>query len=223
MDTSRIFRLTVPGWAFILFTALQSWIFGKDVGSLFQGLPTGPANIIVGLAAGPVVGLIISAFSTATLHFLHPEIVVPRDSNAERFLTGLRALIHWRSLPELDAIIRSGGAVGWRARRRRDIQVKPILNLIVHTRAPASFIEYTTRRWTMYWMYANTVAAFLVATLLSFMISGPYSNRSADWLLRIPVEVVLLLFTVIGIWNIVSPQREIREIVMLWLYHEARC
>ncbi len=223
MDTSRIFRLTVPGWAFILFTALQSWILGKDVGAIIQGLPTGPANIIVGLAAGPVVGFVISAFANAILNFFLPEFVAPHDEGFQRFQEALRVLVPWRSRPELDAILTTESTGNWRAIRKRDRKLKPFFNLLVHTRAPLTFIEYSTRRWTMYWMYANTITAFLFSTVLSLKVSGAYCERSPDWFLRFPIEIALLLFMGIGIWKIISLHREIRKIAWLWLYHEARC
>ena len=61
MDTKRLQRLTVAGWALLVSFLMQSWILGAPFPSLDKLLVASQtlAVILVAVATGPLLGLLV--------------------------------------------------------------------------------------------------------------------------------------------------------------------
>lgn len=188
--------------------------------SKVQTFPSAVATILVGIAAGPILGFILSSFAYVVLSKLYPEFIIPDETELERYKTALKILIP-ESQADLDQIFRSNAA-GFFQRQKRSRKLLPYFNFLVHTRAPSLLIEYTARRWTIFWMSVNSICAFVVGSL--FALSPPWDFLERNFAVGpFAIEIVLLSFVASGVWRIAKIRREIYQIAWLWLYNEARC
>lgn len=231
MDGNRVVRFSVAGWAFIIFIPLHYWIIVgnltpiSDLLTTGQGVPTAVAALIVGIATSPLLGFVISTFAYRTITALSPEFIVPtRNEDFDRFTLALRRLHPSREVADtLERILQETPNDTWRNKRKLQRQLMPFFNMLVHTIAPTSFVDYSTRRWTLYWMYANSICAFVLAFLAAWIIASPPWFRPLVFDDRILVECLLLVFVGLGIYRIQQLKHEIYEIAWLWLFGHARC
>jgi hypothetical protein len=239
LDANRIARFTVAGWAFILSWTLHLWMLGTDFSAVTGGLssvgslPTAIAGVLVGLAASPILGFIISSFAYAITRLLRggdAEFDVPRPrEDFTRFLDSLTALLPTdESKSSLSAIIPPETvAKSWWHRRKFQKGIDallPYFNLLFHTRAPSILIEYTTRRWTIYWIYANSICALVIGIFFALLTSGNFFARSpvSFWDVRYLIEAALACFIILGFARMHQIRKQIYDIAWLWLYAEAR-
>jgi hypothetical protein len=228
MEANRLIRFTVAGWAVILFWPLQAWIIGyipdsfEAIFKQLQSFPSAAATVLISLMASPVIGFVVSTFAYGVMTLIRPEFVVPREPEFQRFLNALRRLSPTNeSRRALDAVVNSRHWCRWYQVRRRNFQIMAHFNLNLHTLAEKPFIDYSTRRWTIYWMYANSICALFIGTILALLPSFDFSNRTFEIAPRGVIELLLVFFVIIGCWRIHKIHREIYEIAWLWLYSQA--
>ena len=238
MDTNRLTRFTVAGWAFALSWPLQSWIFGIDFNlalsdfSNTQPLITAVAAILIALTAGPILGFIMNTFAYGIMCLYRggdPEFNVP-DSE-EAFKQYIRILQNLNPMQEIKnsigniaiSIHKTSGSKWWQLRRRRlhkkhIDKLIPYFNVQFHGLAPSTLIEHATRRWTIYWMYANSICAMISGTLFAFATSGDVLNREITFDHKFWIEIALGVFVSFGIWSMVRIPKQIYALVFSWLY-----
>lgn len=230
MDANRLIRFSVAGWAFALVWPLQAWILGADFTPItetftrIQTLPQGIAVVLVGVAAGPILGFVVSTLAYIVTNRVHPEFKVPEaPEEFQRFESSLEALIPARevrnSLQQIANSVKPGAKHGIRQRNK---EIEAYFNLLFHTRAPSTLIDYTARRWTMYWMYANSLCALTIATLFALFTSGKFWERGLVLDPRSLIEIILVLFVVVALRRIKTVYKEIYDASWIWLYVEAR-
>ena len=179
-------------------------------------LSSGVAAILIAIAAGPVLGFVVSSFAFVIVDFFWPEFDIPKDDKElQRFERSLSDLLVSKTLvPPREA--------GSFRRRHRAVQLKSYFNLLFHSQAMPQLVEYTTRRWTVYWMYANSIAAFGLATVFAIFTSDQPLVRCIEFDIRFWVEIAFLLFVIFGIVRLIRLRREIFDIAWIWLYAKAR-
>jgi hypothetical protein len=237
VDANRLIRLTVAGWALILSWPLQMWVLGADLAWLgklltsLQTLPQATAIVLVGLAASPFLGLFVSSFAGFVIRKYRggsAQFDVPSDADQlRRFLAALSRLLTSvqtrKELKEIEEAFRAKSS----PTPMTDRQVKShtdkferYFNLLCHTQAPQTLIDYTTRRWTTYWMYANSICAILIATGLSLITAGPFWRRDQA-LTPAAIELLVILFVVFGLRELETMRQQILEMAWQWLYETA--
>jgi len=267
MDANRITRFTVAGWAFLIAWFLQLWILGYNFTPILQSisnaqsLPAGVGAVLVGVAAGPILGFVFSTFSFAALRYIRggePEFDVPEGDEFNRYSKSLKALLptERRQLDELLRIVETNNIRGsWQQDRRRKKEVDaliPYFNLLFHSRAPSTLIDYASRRWTIYWMSVNSICSTILGILFALLtfisswncpISCVFSFRRVVQLcfpeilsdvyfwnplslsvlnLHFVVQIVLLLFIYFAFRRTETVPKEISQSAWLWLNDECR-
>jgi hypothetical protein len=236
VDTNRLIRLSVAGWAVLISWPVQRWALGADfafVATLLkQPVAAAIATTSVALLASPFLGLFVSLIADFALRQVKGGKVqfdAPKGEELQDFTRALVRLLpaSHRSLELLRTEISArttgvpAGALG-RIRHRRKLKkatdsLEPYFNLLFHGKATTSLIDYATRRWTAYWMYANSLCGVLLGTLLAACTSGAFiarPSRPSLWFLEITVGLLLIF----GIRSrLVGLRTEIADVTRLWL------
>jgi hypothetical protein len=168
MDSERIVRLTVAGWALLLSWYGQKWILGEPSWPSFDDSNRALATIVAAFAASPILGFMISAVAHFGLWILRgndPQFDVPLEPNARAiFVKGLTSIFPYDAgrIKEIANKEWVGVPTNWPQRwkrRRKDEKLRPYVDFGYHAKVPEQVLAYTTRRWTLYWMYLNTDSA----------------------------------------------------------------
>ena len=238
MDNNRLTRFTVAGWAFVLSCPLQAWIFGVDFNLVISSLPNtqslaaAVAAVIVALTAGPILGFVMNTFAYGIICLYRggdPEFDVPKpDKDFSQFISVLQKQF---PLPETKTdinkivlSIQNTSSYNWwqfwiRRKHKKNIDnLIPYFNVQFHDKASSTLIEYATRRWTIYWMYANSICAIICGTILAFITSGNTLNREFVFDTKIYIEISLVTFIAFGIWSMIRIPKQIFSVAFMWLY-----
>ena len=233
MDTNRIFRFTVAGWALLTAYAIQLWVLGFDLPLLYRP-PAGAqsflgaiGSVIVGAAASPFLGFLVSSVAEPILRWCRggdAQFDVAGPIAVQELVADIRVLLpEWES--ELASIGDKLGCLDWSKRRQAREQCDELMryvNVAYHTHAPAALIEYTTRRWTLYWMYANSLCAFVLASAAAALTAWPFWTRTID-LRRVLLEIGLALFIVFAaVPRLGTLSADVSATVKIWLRHESK-
>lgn len=228
MDADRIYRLSVAGWGLILFWAIHMWAFGEDPLALVSSgaQSAAIARVLVGLAGGPVIGFLVSALVDGVKELRYPDVRIP-DQRFDDFKKDLKHLSASKLRGEIEMLKKSSEIADRKPRRENKRLLALHVNLVIHTRASESFLAFTTRRWTLFRMYANGIGAFILALVVALFTSELVCNlcRGVHYHIeydeRILIEVLLGSFVVIGSIRMRKLHKEINEIVCLWFRTEA--
>lgn len=236
MDPDRLIRLTAAGWAFILTWLLQLWILGFDFSELasklsqMESFSNALLGFLIAVTAGPVLGFILSTFSYGILRVIRggePEFDLPSQEGFPPYATALRQLLPDTQIQEvLSAIEEDTISNPPKSKRKKKENIDQLIryfNLLFHTRAPSTLIQYCTRRWTIYWMVANSICALTIGIIFGVFTAGDFWNRHCVSIFneRYLVSLFMLLFVVMGLLRINRIPKEIYSIAWLWLLTEA--
>ena len=234
MDTNRLIRLTVAGWGLVLSWIFHLWILGAYV-PIQTVLSGAVAPLVVGLMVGPFLGFLISSVAAFVVRlYLGGSIQFDIPSEKRfRFVEALQRLMPEVRIELMDSLNKWPPNLGdnsesrWRRfkSRRQDRSYsddfEPYFNLLYHTRAPATLIEYTTRRWTIYWMSLNSASAMLIGAVVALLTAGDFWNRRLA-LCHVLLEVLIVIVVVAVSSRLRHLPREIGDVAQLWLYSEAQ-
>ena len=231
MDPERIIRIAIAGWVLVLSSVVHFWIFGGDPAALVESIPSNQlvqaaAAVLVSIAAGPVLGLFVSGWTALCRSWQYH--LPSKTDEAEQVFVALQRLLPNRAIrEELDnvradfvATIASGKEPHLGDLKRN---LEPFITFIFHRTADSSVVEFCTRRWTLFWMWANSIFALLIGVPLGLLGrlwadrgSATYWREFDGW--RIGVEILVLLSVVPGVLQGWRLRSENEKMLRQWLF-----